>query len=213
MSILLLPLDVANRAACAESIVLSACNFALPMEQLWYAVYMAMFVMMVAIVPFTLFYYEQDHDMSAWGKTVSSGWWIGGTVTVLALILGLCYGFLGYVDFPVTTLTSGLAPLGATALDAAHTCVAPETFASNGVNQGYACDADGGVPTESWSVRTTFPVYVIAVGSILSWVLFICFGGVGVISGLYMPLRLDVQVFCKTVGVSVVQIGFDPLEC
>ena len=77
MSILLLPLDVANRAACAESIVLSACNFALPMEQLWYAVYMAMFVMMVAIVPFTLFYYEQDHDMSAWGKTVSSGWWIG----------------------------------------------------------------------------------------------------------------------------------------
>ena len=38
----------------------------------------------------------------------------------------------------------------------------------------------GGVPVETWSVRTTFPVYVIAVGSILSWVLFICFGGVGV---------------------------------
>ena len=180
MSILLLPLDVANRAACADSIVLSACNFALPMEQLWYAVYMSMFVMMVAVVPFTLFYYEQDHDMSAWGKTVSSGWWIGGTVVVLALILGLCYGFLGFVDFPVTTLTSGLAPLGSAALDAAHKCVAPETFASNGVNNGYACDADGGVPTETWSVRTTFPVYVIAVGSILSWVLFIAFGGVGV---------------------------------
>ena len=180
MSILLLPLDVANRAACADSIVLSACNFALPMEQLWYAVYMSMFVMMVAVVPFTLFYYEQDHYMSAWGKTVSSGWWIGGTLVVLALILGLCYGFLGFVDFPVTTLTSGLAPLGSAALDAAHKCVAPETFASNGVNNGYACDADGGVPTETWSVRTTFPVYVIAVGSILSWVLFIAFGGVGV---------------------------------
>ena len=108
MSILLLPLDVANRSACADSIVLSACNFALPMEILWYTVYMAMFVMMVAIVPFTLFYYEQDHDMSVWGKTVSSSWWIGGTITVLALILGLCYGFLGFVDFPVTTLTSGL---------------------------------------------------------------------------------------------------------
>jgi len=97
MSILLLPLDVANRSACADSIVLSACNFALPMEILWYTVYMAMFVMMVAIVPFTLFYYEQDHDMSVWGKTVSSSWWIGGTITVLALILGLCYGFLGFV--------------------------------------------------------------------------------------------------------------------
>ena len=84
-----------------------------------------MFVMMVAIVPFTLFYYEQDHDMSVWGKTVSSSWWIGGTITVLALILGLCYGFLGFVDFPVTTLTSGLAPLSSAALTTAHKCLAP----------------------------------------------------------------------------------------
>ena len=180
MSILLLPLDVANRSACADSIVLSACNFALPMEILWYTVYMAMFVMMVAIVPFTLFYYEQDHDMSVWGKTVSSSWWIGGTITVLALILGLCYGFLGFVDFPVTTLTSGLAPLSSAALTTAHKCLAPDAFGDGGTNAGYACDADGGVPTETWSVRTTFPVYVIAVGSVLSWVIFIVFGGVGV---------------------------------
>ena len=180
MSILLLPLDVANRSACADSIVLSACNFALPMEILWYTVYMAMFVMMVAIVPFTLFYYEQDHDMSVWGKTVSSSWWIGGTITVLALILGLCYGFLGFVDFPVTTLTSGLAPLSSAALTTAHKCLAPDAFSDGGTNAGYACDADGGVPSETWSVRTTFPVYVIAVGSVLSWVIFIVFGGVGV---------------------------------
>ena len=130
MSILLLPLDVANRAACADSIVLSACNFALPMEQLWYAVYMSMFVMMVAVVPFTLFYYEQDHDMSAWGKTVSSGWWIGGTVAVLALILGLCYGFLGYVDFPVTTLTSGIAPLGGCAVSTTTSTSSPSKSSS-----------------------------------------------------------------------------------
>ena len=180
MSILLLPLDVANRSACADSIVLSACNFALPMEILWYTVYMAMFVMMVAIVPFTLFYYEQDHDMSVWGKTVSSSWWIGGTITVLSLILGLCYGFLGFVDFPVTTLTSGLAPLSSAALTTAHKCLAPDAFSDGGTNAGYACDADGGVPSETWSVRTTFPVYVIAVGSVLSWVIFIVFGGVGV---------------------------------
>jgi LMBR1 domain-containing protein 1 len=180
MSILLLPLDVANRSACADSIVLSACNFALPMEILWYTVYMAMFVMMVAIVPFTLFYYEQDHDMSVWGKTVSSSWWIGGTITVLSLILGLCYGFLGFVDFPVTTLTSGLAPLSSAALTTAHKCLAPDAFSDGGTNAGYACDADGGVPSETWSVRTTFPIYVIAVGSVLSWVIFIVFGGVGV---------------------------------
>ena len=40
LSILLLPLDIANRAACADAVVLSACNFALPMLELWTAVYM-----------------------------------------------------------------------------------------------------------------------------------------------------------------------------
>ena len=97
LSILLLPLDIANRAACADAIVLTACNFALPMLELWTAVYMMMLILIIFVVPFTLFYYEQDHDMSVWGKTVSSSWWIGGTITVLALILGLCYGFLGFV--------------------------------------------------------------------------------------------------------------------
>ena len=80
----------------------------------------------------------------------------------------------------MTTLTSGLAPLSSAALTTAHKCLAPDAFTDGGTNAGYACDADGGVPSETWSVRTTFPVYVIAVGSVLSWVIFIVFGGVGV---------------------------------
>jgi hypothetical protein len=59
LSILLLPLDVANRAACAESVVISACNFALPMTDLWTAVYVAMLILIIFVIPFTLFYYEQ----------------------------------------------------------------------------------------------------------------------------------------------------------
>ena len=45
LSILLLPLDIANRAACADAIVLTACNFALPMLELWTAVYMMMLIL------------------------------------------------------------------------------------------------------------------------------------------------------------------------
>ena len=100
LSILLLPLDVANRAACADAVVLSACNFALPMLELWTAVYMMMLILIVFVVPFTLFYYEQDHDMSVRGKLVSSSWWVAGTFVILGLILGLSYGFAGFVICP-----------------------------------------------------------------------------------------------------------------
>lgn len=48
---------------------------------------------------------------------------------------------------------------------------------------GYACDATGGgVPSETWSVRTTFPVYVVALTSIASWLLFMVFAGVGMMA-------------------------------
>ena len=37
LSVLMLPLDRANRAACDTSIVLNACQLTLPMAQLWHA--------------------------------------------------------------------------------------------------------------------------------------------------------------------------------
>jgi len=70
---------------------------------------MAMFIMITLIVPWTLFYYEQDSDVSVYGKVINSAAWVLGAFTVIALILGLCYGFIGFVDFPVQTLTSGMA--------------------------------------------------------------------------------------------------------
>jgi LMBR1 domain-containing protein 1 len=182
LSILLLPLDIANRAACADAIVLTACNFALPMLELWTAVYMMMLILIIFVVPFTLFYYEQDHDMTVRGKLISSSWWVAGTFVILGLILGLSYGFAGFVDLPVTTLTSGIAPFGASASvlgASAEACVKTGTFPASSTT-GYACDASSGVPTETWSVRTSFPIYVVALTSVISWILFIAFGGVGV---------------------------------
>jgi len=178
LSILLLPLDVANRAACADAVVLSACNFALPMLELWTAVYMMMLILIVFVVPFTLFYYEQDHDMSTRGKLVSSSWWVAGTFVILGLILGLSYGFAGFVDLPVTTLSSGIAVYSSLG-SAADACVKTGTFPAS-TTTGYACDASSGVPTETWSVRVSFPIYVVALTSVVSWTLFIAFGGVGV---------------------------------
>ena len=160
--------------------MLTACNFALPMKELWLATYMMMLVLIVIVVPFTLFYYEQDHDMSVRGKLVSSTGWVAGTFIILGLILGLTYGFVGFVDLPVTTLYSGVATFGASEAvfgASAAACIATNGFP--GSASGYACDASSDVPKETWSVRTSFPVYVVALTSVLSWVLFIAFGGVG----------------------------------
>ena len=153
MSILLLPLDVANRAACSDSIVLSACNFALPMRDLWYAVYMTMFVVMALVIPFTIFYYEQDHDTGVYGKVISSASWGFGTFTVIALILGLCYGFVGYVDLPVSTLVSGLGA-GRRGLPLRRAQMRRPRGAARRVS-GLRLRRLGDSISETWSVRTT----------------------------------------------------------
>jgi len=41
-------------------------------------VYMAMFIMITVIVPWTLFYYEQDSDVSVYGKVINSAAWVLG---------------------------------------------------------------------------------------------------------------------------------------
>lgn len=60
--VLLFPLDVANRAACNFALVDSACKFALPMQPMWFATFIASLVMVFFLIPFTLFYYEGDSD-------------------------------------------------------------------------------------------------------------------------------------------------------
>ena len=81
LSVLMLPLDRANRNACDQSKIVSACTFTLPMTELWCAqsacvarcalnvwaphrtyVYMTMICFICFVIPFTLFFYEADSD-------------------------------------------------------------------------------------------------------------------------------------------------------
>jgi LMBR1 domain-containing protein 1 len=63
VSVLMFPLDVANRAACNARLAESACTLTLPMKQLWFAVYITNLIFVWLVVPFTLFYYEADSDL------------------------------------------------------------------------------------------------------------------------------------------------------
>lgn len=65
VTVLLFPLDVANRGACDDRILFSDCDLTLPMKEIWYGVYIINVVLVYIITPFTLFYYEADSDLCA----------------------------------------------------------------------------------------------------------------------------------------------------
>lgn len=62
-TVLLFPLDVANNQACTLNVPLSSCSTTMPMEQLWWAVYIANICIVFAAVPFAIFFYEADSDV------------------------------------------------------------------------------------------------------------------------------------------------------
>lgn len=190
-SVLMLPLDRANRAACREGIVLSACEFTLPMKTMWYWVYMAMVIIIAFVIPFTMFFYESDSDKSLLGRLWEAGQWWFVCIICLALILGVSYSLAGKVDYSMQTLNSGLTIISNDLMDA-DGCIVPGFWNIAGEGKipnatstkpDYSCDAGvGTAAVEKWSTQCTFPVYVIALATIVGWLLFMVFAGVGFIA-------------------------------
>lgn len=196
LSILLLPLDVANRAACDGSIIESACRYTLPMEALWYATFTTMIIYIFAVIPWALFYYEQDSDAPQSKKVVSATMWTISMGLVLIMAMLIAYYFGGEAEFQLKSVTSGMGLLSNSALSSATACIAlpalitsaTDFSTSSGSLGGTACSAYGAeVGTETFAVRPTFIVYVIAVASIVSWVIFMIYAGVGVVA---LPMDL-----------------------
>lgn len=200
-SVLLLPLDIANRAACDDGVVASACELTLPMRELWFAVYVLMAAWVGAVVPFCLFYYEADSELSFFGRVFHGAQWTIMIMLVSALVLGLGYGLAGYVDYDVRPLYAGLTDIGElTALAIGEDGSLTEVTSGNPNANAWSC-APHAAPepnapklhrgcdalltpaaTELWTLRPSFLVYVIALVSIVGWLLFMVYSGVGVIS-------------------------------
>merc|ERR1719217_1827517 len=114
------------------------------------------------VIPFCLFYYEADSEMSVLGRLASGAQWTVMILIVSALVLGLGYGLAGYVDYPVQPLYSGLDDLSSlTSLQ-----LDPDTGALRklpGAVPALGCDAlVTPVGEETWTLRPSFLVYVIA---------------------------------------------------
>lgn len=62
-TVLLFPLDVANRNSCSPDFPASYCTFAVPTRLLWYILYIVNACLVFGVIPFAMFYYEADSEL------------------------------------------------------------------------------------------------------------------------------------------------------
>ncbi|KAG9134137.1 hypothetical protein Leryth_004832 [Lithospermum erythrorhizon] len=175
ISILMLPADVANRQACRRAIYNGACQLTLPMKDLWLAVYIVDAVLVFFIIPFAMFYYEGDQDKAIGKRIKSALLWVGTSVVICGLLLGILYGLIGKADFTVRHLSSSTVAFPGNWGDFSSS----QQCTSSGANQcsAYLASASS---EKTWTMRATFPEYVVALATIVGSVLFTIFGGVGI---------------------------------
>jgi LMBR1 domain-containing protein 1 len=102
-------------------------------------------------------------------------------MVIIALVLGCAYGIEGFVDYNMDTLNSGLVRISAD-LRSSSACIPAGAWTPSNT-AALGCDGVNGFPAnERWSVRTTFPVYCIALATVIGWLLFMVFAGVGLIA-------------------------------
>jgi len=166
--VLMLPLDVANRAS----------DGGLPMEELWLFMYITVAAMCIVIVPFMMFYYEAwDPEGRNWQVWTAIKYEVV-TVVVVGTTLVLMWLFLGYAEVPIEVY--------------AYNETWNETQLLMPASMPIECAAAGQhcvTEAESTSLRisVTIAVYIVALTAFLGWFLFTAFVGVGLVS---LPMDL-----------------------
>jgi len=180
--VLMFPMDISNRKSCSHLIDLSECNLTMPMRKLWYAVWLSMGILAFIILPFALFFYEGDSEWSAGKKFGSALMWTLATSVVVLLIIIIPYTTVAYAQYPFQALASGTANIGVFNLGASVSdgCVPPYWFGAYDLGGGTDCNPNLlGLPEGTWTQRVQFPVYLVAIMSILGWCLMSVFAAVG----------------------------------
>ena len=172
-SVLLLPFDVAIGSDSDST--------RFHMENIWQVCYMAMAVLMVAVIPFSLYYYEsEDPESDSKHSQLYHAFVIEFfTLLVAGLTIGLMYAFLGVVDIPTQAYSTNVTLPPYTDFQVAETTT------------DFTCASDA----TTWcvgskdlvSIGVTFPVYCIGLISFVGWFLFVAFGGIGLAA---LPLDL-----------------------
>lgn len=101
---------------------------------------------------------------------------------VVLLIIIIPYTTVAYAQYPFQALASGTANIGVFNLGASVSdgCVPPYWFGAYDLGGGTDCNPNLlGLPEGTWTQRVQFPVYLVAIMSILGWCLMSVFAAVG----------------------------------
>lgn len=110
---------------------------------------------------------------------------------VFGAILGILYAAGGYVQYDTTLLTSATVPLAQLTEGAFESGCVTLPDPSN-LEPAQSCSALAeDVRMQTWEQRPSFMIFVVAVASILGWLLLMVMGGVGLVA-----LPLDMIVAC-----------------
>ena len=159
-TILMLPLDVGNTRT----------NGGFPMQILWTIDLILVVVYGFIIIPFTIFFYEAEEE----GKGVSYQLkqalkWESIVLTIFVIITIVLWIFIGIVEIPTTSLSSGLESGKLGFQSSCPNCARIE-------------------PNENFlNYRISFPLYLISTLTFGGIFLFILFGGIG-LTGIPMDL-------------------------
>jgi len=171
ISILMLPLDVANNGG----------EGGFPMDMMWIVVYIIVGVFAIVICPFAMFFYESEEG----DPDAKSGQFAGavkGTMAILFVFVVLTvifYIFFGVAEIPTIAVsakfiqTNGTLPNDATdTSNAKYLDILSETAATEETR----------LRKETLQFRVSIALFIITMVSTLGWLLFVVFGGIGLIA-------------------------------
>lgn len=168
-SVLLLPLDVANQGGVSRGLD------PIPMDLLWLITYLTEGGIILVLVPFLMYFYEDESPNPIKRFFVAFGWELLFLI-ICGAFLAIMYAFLGYTDIPVMTLVSPLVP--------------DTTPFNAGCPSCYRVQAEV-------TIRPTIIVYFIALMSWVGWIFLVVFGGIG-LAALPMDLINDFRTRPRT---------------
>ena len=165
--ICLLPLDVANTRGEGGDF---------RMDILWKITYISITCFVFFIIPLAISLYECDPDWSFCQKLSNSFCFLICELVVVGCLFGITFLFLNKAHIPITSLKCKI--------DSSWTDSEEEIDSKNNI-----CDKALNTEIE---INVSIVVYIIALLSIISYILFMIFGGVGIFS---FPLDL-IYAFC-----------------
>lgn len=188
-AVLLLPLDVGNKAGVVGCGYWNNDCGGLQLDFVWQMVYVLVAAFVVIILPYTVFYYEADDREGNKGERI---WWtaakyslITSFVSILTLIIS--FVFLRQTFIPVESMSANSGSFRCLRPGSSDTDCSGSTPAA--ITAAMLC-GDAGSCAKTASVLkmdVTFVIYLAALLSFVGWFLFVVYAAIGLIA---LPMDL-----------------------